>query len=53
MGCRGRGVERVDGFMLRGRGVACGALPTESGGTYSYPVIFILDENGLWKIKGL
>ncbi len=28
------------------------ALRTESEGTFAYPVTFVLDENGLWKIMG-
>ena len=30
----------------------CGALRVESDGTYSYPVTFVQDENGIWKIMG-
>ncbi len=35
-------------------GVAgCGAIRQEAGGPYSYPVTFVQDENGIWKIAGL
>jgi hypothetical protein len=30
----------------------CGAIRRESGGLYSYPVTFVQDENGIWKIMG-
>jgi hypothetical protein len=30
----------------------CWALREESGGTYGYPVIYVRDENGIWKIMG-
>jgi hypothetical protein len=30
----------------------CGAIRIESDGTYSYPVTFVQDENGIWKIMG-
>lgn len=30
----------------------CGAIRIESTGTYSYPVTFVQDENGIWKIMG-
>ena len=33
------------------RVVYCGAIRNERGGRFSYPVTFILDENGIWKIK--
>ena len=29
---------------------SCGALRAEAGGTYSYPLIFVKDNNGIWKI---
>ena len=37
---------------LDGRVAECGAIRNETGGTYSYPVTFVQDENGLWKIMG-
>jgi hypothetical protein len=30
----------------------CGAIRRESGGLYSYPVTFVQDEKGIWKIMG-
>ena len=30
----------------------CGAIRRESGGLYSYPVSFVQDEKGIWKIMG-
>jgi hypothetical protein len=36
-----------------GRVAECGAIKTEEDGTaYSYPVRFVLDEKGIWKIMG-
>ena len=29
----------------------CGAILEESEGTYSYPVLYTIDENGIWKIR--
>jgi hypothetical protein len=29
---------------------SCGALRAEAGGIYSYPIIFVKDHNGIWKI---
>ncbi|MBI5748934.1 MAG: fibronectin type III domain-containing protein [Nitrospinae bacterium] len=40
-------------YTTYGRLAGCGAIRVEAGGTYSYPVTFILDENGIWKILGL
>jgi hypothetical protein len=30
----------------------CWALRQESDGTHAYPVTFVKDENGIWKIMG-
>ncbi|GBE53869.1 hypothetical protein BMS3Bbin15_00015 [archaeon BMS3Bbin15] len=30
----------------------CGAIRVESGGTFSYPVTFVKDENGIWNMMG-
>jgi hypothetical protein len=30
----------------------CGAIRVESGGTYSYPVQFVKDQDGVWRIYG-
>jgi PKD repeat protein len=30
----------------------CGAIRIEKGKTYSYPITYVRDENGLWKILG-
>lgn len=30
----------------------CGAIRVENGKTFSYPVVFVRDENGIWKIMG-
>jgi beta propeller repeat protein len=49
-------LSRNTGFKLSvnyGRFSECGAIKREDDGTsYSYPVHFILDENGIWMIKG-
>ena len=39
-------------YTLSGRFANCGAIRRESGGIYSYPVTFVQDENGIWKIMG-
>ena len=40
-------------FYTLSEGVAnYGAIKIENGKPYSYPVTFIQDENGIWKIKG-
>ena len=33
-----------------GQVAACGAIRSEAGGVYSYPLTFIRDGNGIWKI---
>lgn len=35
-----------------GRLAECGAIRVETGGTYSYPVTFVKDYHGMWKIHG-
>jgi hypothetical protein len=39
---------QIDSFY--GRVVRCGAIRAGSRGTFSYPVTFVKDENGIWKI---
>lgn len=34
------------------RAIECGAIRTEIDGTYSYPVTFVKDENGMWMMMG-
>jgi YVTN family beta-propeller protein len=49
-------MSSFEGFKLYTiyEGVAEGGLlRTESGGVYSYPITFIRDENGIWRIYGL
>jgi hypothetical protein len=31
----------------------CGLVRTESGGVYAYPIIFIQDGYGIWRINGM
>ena len=38
--------------IFYGRLAECGALRDIDGVVYSYPVIFIKDADGIWKIKG-
>ena len=35
-----------------GQTIYCGVIREENGERYSYPVTFVKDENGLWKILG-
>ncbi len=46
------GISEIRLYTLYGRVAGCGAIRTETGGTYSYPVTFVRDENGIWRIKG-
>jgi hypothetical protein len=39
-------------YSLSGGTAGCGAIRRESGGIYSYPVTFVQDEKGIWKIMG-
>jgi hypothetical protein len=39
-------------YTVSGDSAGCGAIRRESGGLYSYPVIFVQDEKGIWKIMG-
>ena len=45
-------IIQVKLYSLSDRFAKGGVLRQESGGVYSYPVTFILDENGIWKIMG-
>jgi hypothetical protein len=40
-------------FTLYGKVAGCGAVRIEGGRRYAYPVNFVQDENGMWKIMGL
>jgi hypothetical protein len=40
-------------FTLYGKVAGCGAVRIEGGRRYAYPVNFVQDENGIWKIMGL
>jgi len=40
-------------FTLYGRVAGGGAVRIEGGRRYAYPVNFVQDENGIWKIMGL
>ena len=42
----------VELYTTTGRVAQCGAIRIETGGVYAYPVTFVKDENGLWKIYG-
>lgn len=46
------GISEIRLYTLYGRVAGCGAIRTETGGIYSYPVTFVRDENGTWRIKG-
>jgi hypothetical protein len=40
-------------FTLYGKAAGAGAVRMESGRRYAYPVNFVKDEKGMWKISGL
>jgi len=46
------GISEFKLYTLCGQVAGCGAIRVETGGTYSYPVTFVRDENGIWRIKG-
>jgi hypothetical protein len=46
------GISEIKLYTVYGRVAGCGAIRVETGGTYSYPVTFVRDENGIWRIKG-
>jgi len=46
------GISEIKLYTLYGRVAGCGAIRVETAGTYSYPVTFVRDENGIWRIKG-
>ena len=37
---------------ITGRAVECGVVRIEEGEAFSYPVTFVQDENGIWRILG-
>jgi len=39
-------------YSINERVAQCGAIRVESGGTFSYPVTFVKDENGIWNMMG-
>jgi PKD repeat protein len=46
------GISSIEVTKVNGRIASCGALRNEAGGTYSYPLIYIQDNKGIWKILG-
>jgi len=45
-------IKELKVHSVNERVAECGAIRIETGGTYSYPVTFVQDENGIWKIMG-
>jgi len=39
-------------YKVYGSLAECGAIRIENGTPYSYPVTFVQDENGMWRILG-
>lgn len=39
-------------YKVYGSMAECGVIRIENGTPYSYPVTFVQDENGVWKIMG-
>ena len=46
------GINEFEIDTLSGRVAECGVDRVEAGGTYSYPVTYVRDENGIWMIMG-
>ncbi len=45
-------ISDIKVYDLNEGGAEGGALRNETGGIYSYPITFVKDENGIWKILG-
>jgi len=45
-------ISRIEIFTVNGRVVQAGAIRTESDGEFAYPVNFVMDAYGVWKILG-
>ncbi len=45
-------ISEIKLYTLYEQVAECGAIRIESRGTYSYPLTFVQDENGIWKIIG-
>jgi hypothetical protein len=43
-------ISGIELGKVYGKVATCGAIRTEAGGTYSYPLTFIKDGYGIWKI---
>ena len=46
------GIQYIEVTKVYGKVASCGAIRNEAGGIYSYPLVFIQDNNGIWKILG-
>lgn len=45
-------ISDVELYTLTGRSAECGAVRVENGVPYSYPLAFVQDDTGTWKIYG-
>ena len=45
-------IDEIKLHTLKGQVAECGAVRIENGIPYSYPISFVRDENGIWKILG-
>lgn len=45
-------IKELKLYTVDERVAQCGAIRIENGKTFSYPIVFVRDENGVWKIMG-
>ncbi len=45
-------ISEIRLYTAYGQVAECGAIRSEAGKAYSYPVTFVKDENGIWRIIG-
>jgi hypothetical protein len=45
-------IDRIELYVLEGSVVQAGAIRREAAGEFAYPVTFVKDENGAWRILG-
>lgn len=44
------GISTIEVAKVYGNVASCGAIRNETRGVYSYPLVFVQDPNGIWKI---
>jgi hypothetical protein len=45
-------ITGIEIYSVKGRVTQGGAIRAESDGEYAYPLTFVIDENGIWRILG-